>query len=414
MTPSERRHGERRSGRRQPRQAEESWFGAVGVGDDTQQGDDHWTEAAESRYAAGWESARQAEADSRFLPRQARRIVRAEPTAFQRIYRVFLGARAALGVALILTLLVAGAFGVRPHWIVASISLLYSVLALSMWLFPRLWPASEPSAMARIRSPQWLVTIGADILCFTALHALSGSSSFNYVALLVLPVLMAGVVTPRLQALATAGLVAMGLLGSAWLSVLAGGDAATLMTQAGLAGSGLFVITVLAGELAGRLAREELTAKGSLELARQQAQLNRLVIEEMQDGVLVVDRRGRVRAANPSARRLLAPSGLSRPWCWCSTSLPSERCGCASALRGAAMWKRLKISACCCSKTFAACRRAAGRKSWLRWAVCRPASHMKYATLWRPFRRPTRCCRKMPSRRRRSSSRAWWRTTSSA
>ena len=313
MTPSERRHGERRSGRRQPRQAEESWFGAVGVGDDTQQGDDHWTEAAESRYAAGWESARQAEADSHFLPRQARRIVRAEPTAFQRIYRVFLGARAALGVALILTLLVAGAFGVRPNWIVASISLLYSVLALSMWLFPRLWPASEPSAMARIRSPQWLVTIGADILCFTALHALSGSSSFNYVALLVLPVLMAGVVTPRLQALATAGLVAMGLLGSAWLSVLAGGDAATLMTQAGLAGSGLFVITVLAGELAGRLAREELTAKGSLELARQQAQLNRLVIEEMQDGVLVVDRRGRVRAANPSARRLLAPSGLSRP-----------------------------------------------------------------------------------------------------
>jgi two-component system sensor histidine kinase PilS (NtrC family) len=48
-------------------------------------------------------------------------------------------------------------------------------------------------------------------------------------------------------------------------------------------------------------------------MARQQAQLNRLVIEEMQDGVLVVDRRGRVRAANPAARRLLAPTGMSRP-----------------------------------------------------------------------------------------------------
>ena len=84
------------------------------------------------------------------------------------------------------------------------------------------------------------------------------------------------------------------------------------MTQAGLAGSGFFVITVLAGELAGRLAREELSARGSLEMARQQAQLNRLVIEEMQDGVLVVDRRGKVRAANPAARRLLAPSGMSR------------------------------------------------------------------------------------------------------
>ncbi len=317
MTAAERRQGDRRSQRRQPRQPEESWFGAFGVGDDTALTEDtetdQWTDEAESRYDGGWASARQAEADSRFLPRQARRIARSEPTAFQRIYRVFLGARAALGAALIVTLLVAGALGVRPGWPAVLVSVFYGSLALSMWLLPRLWPATKPSAMAHIRSPQWLVTIGADIVCFTALHALSRSSTFNYVALLVLPVLMAGVLTPRIQALATAALVAIGVLGSAWLTVLAGGDAATLMTQAGLAGSGLFVITVLAGELAGRLAREELTAKGSLELARQQAQLNRLVIEEMQDGVLVVDRRGRVRAANPSARRLLAPTGLSRP-----------------------------------------------------------------------------------------------------
>ena len=66
------------------------------------------------------------------------------------------------------------------------------------------------------------------------------------------------------------------------------------------------------GGQAGRLAREELTARGSLELARQQAQLNRLVIEEMADGVMVIDRRARERAANPAARRLLAELGLGR------------------------------------------------------------------------------------------------------
>ena len=83
----------------------------------------------------------------------------------------------------------------------------------------------------------------------------------------------------------------LALLGTAWRAACArGGDATLLMTQAGLAGSGFFVITVLAGEFAGRLAREELSARGSLEMARQQAQLNRLVIEEMDDGVLVVDR----------------------------------------------------------------------------------------------------------------------------
>jgi two-component system sensor histidine kinase PilS (NtrC family) len=65
--------------------------------------------------------------------------------------------------------------------------------------------------------------------------------------------------------------------------------------------------------MASRLAREERTARGSLELARQQAELNRLVIDEMSDGVLVVDRRGRVRAANPAARGLLSERGACPP-----------------------------------------------------------------------------------------------------
>jgi two-component system sensor histidine kinase PilS (NtrC family) len=102
------------------------------------------------------------------------------------------------------------------------------------------------------------------------------------------------------------------LLLAAWRTGLNVGDLAAAMTPAGLAGIGFFAITLLTGELAGRLAREEVTARGSLELARQQAQLNRLVIEEMADGVLVIDRRARVRAANPAARRLLVLQGLGR------------------------------------------------------------------------------------------------------
>ncbi|WP_372525260.1 sensor histidine kinase [Piscinibacter sp.] len=309
-TTGDRRRGERRSKRRKP-PAEESFFGAFGVGEETQVFDDAGVDEDESRYEGGWVG--RSETDSRFLSRQARRLVGAGQTAFYRIYRVFLGARAALGIALILTLVAAGVFGGRPTFAVALISVAYAALALSMWLLPHFQRTVTPHELARLRGPQWLATIGADIASFNALHLVSHSSSFNYVALLVLPVLMAGVLTPRAQALATAAVVALALLGTAWLAVLSGGDATALMTQAGLAGSGLFVITVLAGELAGRLAREELTAKGSLELARQQAQLNRLVIEEMQDGVLVVDRRGRVRAANPAARRLLAPDGMCRP-----------------------------------------------------------------------------------------------------
>ena len=233
-------------------------------------------------------------------------------TTFERIYGAFIAARAALGVAVAFTLALTSVFGPRPAPAVVAITITYAALSISMWLLPRLRRGAAPHAFARLQSPQWIATIGADLLLFTGLHIASPESSINYVALLVLPVLMAGVLTPRGLALATAGVATLALLAAAWLNGLRGGDMTLLMTQAGLTGSGFFVITILAGELAGRLAREELSARGSLELARQQAQLNRLVIEEMEDGVLVVDRAGKVRAANPSARRLLAPEGTSR------------------------------------------------------------------------------------------------------
>ncbi|HEY2559757.1 MAG TPA: ATP-binding protein [Caldimonas sp.] len=282
---------------------DESWFGAFGAtGDAPSLMDD-------SRFTVSW-----GQGDGDVARERSARPGRSiAETTFARIYGAFIAARAAIGVALIVTLALTGAFGLRPGGAVVAVSIAYAALTISMWLLPRFRGGAAPQAFARLSSPQWLATIGADLALFTMLHVLSPGSSFNYVALLVLPVLMAGVLTPRVLALATAAVATLALLVTAWLGIVAGGDATLLMTQAGLAGSGFFVITVLAGELAGRLAREELSARGSLEMARQQAQLNRLVIEEMADGVLVVDRAGKVRAANPAARRLLAPEGMSRP-----------------------------------------------------------------------------------------------------
>ena len=281
--------------------ADESWFGDFGsTGDTAMLSDD-------SRFAMSWQSDSGPQRERR--ERGNRGITE---TTFERIYGAFIAARAAIGVALVVTLALAGVFGIRPTLPVAAVSVAYATLAISMWLLPRFRRGVAPHTFARLQSPQWLATIGVDLVLFTSLHVAAPASSFNYVALLVLPVLMAGVLTPRVLALATAAVATLALLLTAWLGLVSGGDATLLMTQAGLAGSGFFVIGVLAGELAGRLAREELSARGSLEIARQQAQLNRLVIEEMEDGVLVVDRAGKVRAANPSARRLLAPAGTSR------------------------------------------------------------------------------------------------------
>jgi two-component system sensor histidine kinase PilS (NtrC family) len=281
--------------------ADESWFGAFSANTD------NGRLPEESQFTASWLA-------DRPVARKSERTSRPVPSStFDRIYRAFIAARAALGVALVVTLATATAFGLRPTLPIVVLSIAFATLAITMWMLPRFRRGGTPQTLSRLRSPQWIATIGADLVFFTGLHIAAPSSGFNYVALLVLPVLMAGVLTPRVMALATAALATLALLLTAWLSLIAGGDATALMTQAGLAGSGFFVITVLAGELAGRLAREELSARGSLEMARQQAALNRLVIEEMEDGVLVVDRGGKVRAANPAARRLIAPEGMTRP-----------------------------------------------------------------------------------------------------
>ena len=287
----ERRSGDRRGhgGRTRDRRAspvDESWFGTLESDSDAPVPEGAWSEAPDSRLTgttdatAGYPELEPA-SDSRFLSRQARRIVRSGDTAFHRIYHAFVSARAALGVVLVVALVVAGVLGVRPALSIGVVCVAYAAQALSLWLLPS-FRRTAPRSASRLTRRQWLATIGVDVVSFSALHLLAPSSSLNYVALLVLPVLMAGVLTPRVLALATASGVALLLLGSAWLGLAREADAAQLLTQAGLAGSGFFVITILAGELASRLAREELNARGGLELARQQAQLNRLVIEEMQ------------------------------------------------------------------------------------------------------------------------------------
>ena len=309
--PGERRHNDRRRIERRRAQRlrpEDSLYGALG-GVDTQSAD---TEA-ESTFDPGWLAAGDTGADSRVLLRQARRLARQQGSALARVFRTYAAARAVIGASLVVALGVGSLLAARSSEAVAVLCLVYAVQAITLWVLPRFGPLAQPQPSAAGRARQWMVTIGVDLVAFTALHALTTSSSVNYGALLVLPVLMAGVLSSRLLALGTTAGVALMLLVVAWTSSATAQDASAQMLQSGLAGLGLFIITLLAGELAGRLAREELAARGSMELARQQAQLNRLVIEEMADGVLVVDSRLRVRAANPAARGLLVEQGLSPP-----------------------------------------------------------------------------------------------------
>lgn len=230
-------------------------------------------------------------------------------SALRRIFSTYVAARSALGVALLAALTLVG--NASGHYLLAPLALCGAYVMQSLlW-----WATDQMRGLPALQSPrwQWWMTIGVDLVVFGAIHWIDPGSPLNFAALLVLPVLMAGILTPRLPALATAAGVALMLLATAGRFMGSVPDPAAFMSQAGLSGVGLFVVALLAGELSMRLAHEERTARDSRERARQQAQLSRLVIEDMNDGVLVIDRQLRVRAANPSARRLLVAQAARCP-----------------------------------------------------------------------------------------------------
>jgi two-component system, NtrC family, sensor histidine kinase PilS len=311
-TGSERRSDERRRQTHVPastRPADESWFGVLGVPADTQLREDDALTGTDSRLRSAWHGDA---LDERGLPASQPRGGRDDAeSALTRIYRTYAAARAAIGAALVAGIGATSLIGANPSVPLVLLCLLYAAQAIVLWLLPRFGALTHPQPQdsAAQRRRQWLATIGVDLVVFTALHLLVSSGSLNFAALLVLPVLMSGVLTSRLMSLATASGVALMLLLAAWFAAGTDAASAVLVTQSGLAGIGFFAIALLAGELASRLAREEMSARGSMQLARQQAQLNRLVIEEMADGVLVVDRELRVRATNPAARALLSARG---------------------------------------------------------------------------------------------------------
>ncbi len=224
-----------------------------------------------------------------------------DDSAFSRLWRGFMTARVSIAVVLLVLLCVL--FALVPslnvdEWLIGLCGA-YLAATLAVRLFTR------PLPPGRTFDPQWVSTIGVDLLAFSALQFLQ-AGGINYSPLFALPVLMASVLGSALLALGTAAGVTLLLLTDAWvLSLHTPAETAARFLQAGLTGSGYFAVAFLANQLAGRLAREEQAARLSRQAARMQAQVNELVIETLVDGVLVVDVNGRVHTANPAARVLL-------------------------------------------------------------------------------------------------------------
>lgn len=250
---------------------------------------------ATSQFAPSWFSTLEAGSGSHGQVHRVRSYVR--------LWRAFMRARVLIALVLLaLQVFVLLSQSGGPRWLVLVNALhLSAALAVLFWTRP-----IEPGKPFRM---QWLMSIGVDLAAFAVLQYFQ-QTGINYTPLFALPVLLASILGSMTLALATAAGVTLYLLGDAALSapLLSTVSTASLL-QAGLTGTGFFLIAFLANQLAQRLAREEVRAQTSQAAARTQAQVNELIIESLSEGVLVVDRHGVVRNANPAAQNMLMGDG---------------------------------------------------------------------------------------------------------
>ena len=223
-------------------------------------------------------------------------VSRAPATA--RLWVAFMRARLAVAVVLLsLQAFVVFTGTGGPPWLLGVGGLHVAACLVMLWV--------PPGGSSRGRQWRWLLTIGVDLAVFAVLQGWQ-TSSINFTPLFALPVLLGAILGPLILGLAAAAAATLTMLADAWWSApLFSEISTTRFLQAGLAGMGFFLVAVLAHQLALRLAREEAVAAKSQAAARAQTQVNELIIDSLDIGVLVVDPHGVVRNANPAARRML-------------------------------------------------------------------------------------------------------------
>ncbi|ATQ78855.1 two-component sensor histidine kinase [Massilia violaceinigra] len=151
---------------------------------------------------------------------------------------------------------------------------------------------------------QVVVQIAVDIAVISVLYMAAAASRGSLVILYLFPLAGAAILAPRLLALFSAALVTLFLLIDSLYQVFLG-MAGMPLTQAGLYGAAFFAIVMVVSRLAAKLIRqEELAARHGADLKIQQA-INQIVIADVDDGILVVDRDGHIFAGNPAAQHML-------------------------------------------------------------------------------------------------------------
>jgi len=168
--------------------------------------------------------------------------------------------------------------------------------------------------LARAWRHRFLLQLGAQVMAdigfISLLYLAAGGMRSGFGLLYLFPLAGAAILAPLLMALFSAALATLFVLGeSTWRIFVRFEDAPPM--QAGMTGAAFFALVLVVNRLAARLIRqEELAAQRGADLRIQQA-IYRIVVDDVDDGILVLGRDGYVFSGNPAARRMLGLDGDS-------------------------------------------------------------------------------------------------------
>jgi len=143
-----------------------------------------------------------------------------------------------------------------------------------------------------------------DLLAISLLYLAAGGMRSGLALLYLFPLAGTAILAPLVPALFAAALATLFVLAESMWQIFLRAENPPL-TQAGLTGAAFFAVVLVLNRLAARLIKqEELAARRGADLRIQQA-IYRIVVDDVEDGILVLGRDGTVFGGNPAARRML-------------------------------------------------------------------------------------------------------------
>jgi two-component system sensor histidine kinase PilS (NtrC family) len=241
------------------------------------------------------------EAAVTFLPASSNRDP-SYPSTYWRSLFYFNTYRLAIAALLLISTVVVGQnllFGSWNKPMFLSVSVAYVLFAAASFITIS---AHRPGFQLQIA-----VQVCADIVFVVLLLHASGGISSGLGLLLLANLAAAGIISRGRLTLFYASLAAVAVLLAHTYEVLFFYGSYAMYLQAGLLSIGYFATAWLAHALAKRVvASEQLAAQREVDVASM-AQVSQLVMQDMQDGVIVVDGQGMVKQLNARAEELLGP-----------------------------------------------------------------------------------------------------------